>query len=155
MVTPKQIVELYSARSLTCATAESCTGGGIGALITSVSGASEVFKGGIISYANEVKREVLGVSQEILDAFGAVSSECAKAMAVGARKVIGADVAVAVTGIAGPGGGTKEKPVGLVYFGVSSSKGEKTARKVFSGTREEIRIATQEYALALLAEAAI
>ena len=106
----------------TLVTAESLTGGGIGAALTSVSGASAVYKGGIISYTNEVKHRILGVSQETLDQYGAVSEPVAKAMAEGARKILEADVAVSVTGLAGPGGDEFGNPVGTVFIGYSDSK---------------------------------
>ena len=112
-------------RGLTLATAESCTGGLVAARLTSVPGSSDVFLGGVVSYANEVKARALGVPEEVLREHGAVSAETAAAMAAGARARLGADVAVAVTGIAGPGGGTAEKPVGLVYLHASGPDGER------------------------------
>lgn len=120
----------------TLSTAESCTGGLIASTITSVPGASEYFLGSVVSYANSVKQEVLGVSQEILTKHGAVSSECVAAMAEGVRKLTGTDFAVATSGIAGPGGGSEEKPVGLVWIGVSSSAGTETFRLVFNSDRK-------------------
>ena len=110
-VIAERLVALLNARGLVCATAESCTGGGVGSAITSVPGSSSVFAGGVISYANEVKRDVLGVPESVLAEKGAVSSECAAAMAVGVRRLLNVDVAVSLTGIAGPGGGSAEKPV--------------------------------------------
>ena len=103
-------------RGLTLATAESCTGGLVAARLTSVPGSSDVFLGAVVAYADEVKARELGVPAEVLERHGAVSAEAAAAMAAGARARLGADVAVAVTGVAGPGGGTPEKPVGLVYL---------------------------------------
>ena len=103
-------------RGLTLATAESCTGGLVAARLTSVPGSSDVFVGGIVSYANEVKIGELGVPAELIEQHGAVSAEVAEAMARGARERLGVDVAVSVTGVAGPDGGTEEKPVGLVYY---------------------------------------
>lgn len=153
MNTAETLVALYSAKGATCATAESCTGGGIGAAITSASGASEVFLGGIISYANEVKRDVLGVSEEVLSTVGAVSAECAAAMAEGARRLTKADVAVAVTGIAGPGGGTPSKPVGTVWFGLATANGTRTEHCLFTGDREEVRTKTITHALGMLTTA--
>lgn len=150
----EETVETFRARALTCATAESCTGGGIGAMITSVAGSSSVYLGGIISYANEVKRDVLGVSEEILNTVGAVSKECAEAMALGAKRLTKADCAVAVTGIAGPGGGTDEKPVGLVWFGVATKDAVYSGKKIFAGDRESVRAQTAEHALGLLISAA-
>jgi PncC family amidohydrolase len=111
----------------------------IAARVTSVPSASDVFPGGVVCYANAVKRDVLGVPQEILDAHGAVSEPCAAAMAEGARRLLGADVAVSVTGIAGPGGGTKDKPVGLVFIGVSAVGGTSAARYLFAGDRAAVR----------------
>lgn len=144
------MVELYRAHGKTCATAESCTGGLVGGAVTSVSGSSEVFLGGIISYANEVKMNVLGVPREVLDAVGAVSSECAAAMAEGARRLTGADVAVSTTGIAGPGGGSAEKPVGLVWFGLATAEGTRTEKAIFRGDREGVRANAVTHALGML-----
>ena len=136
----------------TLATAESLTGGGIGHALTAISGSSAVYKGGIISYTNEVKHELLGVSQEALARFGAVSEPVAKAMAEGARRVLGADVAVSVTGLAGPGGDDYGNPVGTVYIGCCD--GEKTRVKhcVFEGDREAVRDQTIRAALMLVLE---
>ena len=153
MTVAEKLVELYKSSGKTCATAESCTGGGIGAAITSVAGSSEVFLGGIISYANEVKRDVLGVSQDTLDTVGAVSSETAAQMAEGVRRLTKADVAVAVTGIAGPGGGSAEKPVGLVWFGLATADGVRTEKAIFPGDREKVRSATVTHALGMLTTA--
>ena len=135
---------------MTCATAESCTGGGVGYAITAVSGSSAVFWGGVISYDNSVKHGGLGVPEEVLATKGAVSPECAAAMADGARRRLNTDLAVSITGIAGPGGGSAEKPVGLVWFGVASKSGTITDKKVFSGDREPVRTAAIEHALQLL-----
>ena len=151
--TEEKLVKALIDKKLTCATAESCTGGGVGREITSVPGASAVFMGGIISYDNSVKQGVLGVPEEVLATKGAVSSECAAAMAEGARRLIGTDLAVAVTGIAGPDGGTADKPVGLVWFGLSSKAGTTTDKKIFSGDREAVRAAAIEHALNLLLDA--
>ena len=134
------------------ATAESLTGGGIGQAITAVSGASAVFAGGIISYTNEVKHKVLGVPVEILDTCGAVSAPVAKAMAEGARKVIGADVAVAVTGLAGPDGDEFGNPVGTVFIGYADEKTAFAREYHFTGDRAEVREQTIEAALALVLE---
>lgn len=139
---------------MTCATAESCTGGGVASAITSVPGASAVFWGGVVSYDNSVKRDVLGVPAEVLATHGAVSGECAAAMADGARRLLRTDLAVSLTGIAGPGGGSAEKPVGLVWFGLSSAAGATTESMVFPGDRNSIRSAAVEHALRILAAAA-
>ena len=134
------------------ATAESLTGGGIGQTITSVSGASAVFAGGVISYTNEVKNKVLGVPVEILDTCGAVSAPVAKAMAQGARTVIGADVAVAVTGLAGPDGDEFGNPVGTVFIGYADEKTTLARECHFNGDRAAVRAQTIEAALALILE---
>ena len=146
----ERLVSLLTARQMTCATAESCTGGGIGAAITSVSGASAVYKGGIISYANEVKEALLGVPAAVLAEKGAVSSETAAAMATGVRQRLKVDFSVSVTGVAGPTGGTPEKPVGLVWFGIASKRGTFTEKRNFTGDRETIRAATATVAIELL-----
>ena len=148
-----KLVSALSAKGLTCATAESCTGGGVGSAITSVAGSSAVFLGGVISYSNEVKADVLGVSRDSLASVGAVSSEVAAQMATGARRVIGSDLAVSLTGIAGPGGGSAEKPVGLVWFGLATSKGVTTQSRIFPGDRAAIRLAAIAHALGLLLSA--
>ena len=134
------------------ATAESLTGGGIGQAITSVSGASAVFAGGIISYTNEVKNKVLGVPVEILDTHGAVSAPVAKAMAEGARRVIGVDAAVAVTGLAGPSGDEFGNPVGTVFIGYADEDTAFAREYHFDGSREEVREQTICAALALILE---
>ena len=150
MATAEKLVKLLTEKQRTCATAESCTGGGVGYAITAISGSSAVFWGGVISYNNSVKQGVLGVPEEVLEAKGAVSSECASAMAEGARRLLKTDLAVSITGIAGPGGGSEEKPVGLVWFGLASKTDTVTEKMVFPGDREAVRTAAIEYALGLL-----
>ena len=150
MTTAEKLVKALMDKKMTCATAESCTGGGVGYTITGVSGASAVFWGGVISYDNSVKRDVLGVPDEVLATKGAVSSECAAAMAEGARRLLKTDLAVSLTGIAGPGGGTDEKPVGLVWFGLASKSSTTTEKMIFSGDRERVRASAIEHALLLL-----
>lgn len=154
MTTTERLVELLRAQGRTCATAESCTGGGVGFAITSVAGASEVFAGGVISYSNAVKREVLGVSAATLAAVGAVSSEVAVQMADGARRLLKTDFAVSLTGIAGPGGGSAGKPVGLVWFGLSTSSGTRAERAIFTGDRAAVRAQAVAHALGMLVVAA-
>ena len=134
------------------ATAESLTGGGIGQAITSVSGASAVFAGGVISYTNEVKHKVLGVPVETLNTCGAVSAPVARAMAEGARKVIGADVAVAVTGLAGPDGDEFGNPVGTVFIGYADEYTAFAREYHFEGVRQEVREQTICEALKLILE---
>ena len=130
------IGRLLSKYGKTLSTAESCTGGTISQLITSIPGSSEYFLGGVTSYANSVKSGVLGVPSEIIEKYGAVSSECVAAMAEGVRKLTGSDFSVATSGIAGPGGGTPEKPVGLVWIGVSSQLGTETIKVQYNGDRK-------------------
>lgn len=120
----------------TLSAAESCTGGTISALLTSVPGSSAYYLGSVTSYANEIKMNVLGVPEEIIAKYGAVSSECVAAMAEGVRTLTGSDYSVATSGIAGPGGGSEEKPVGLVWIGVSSEKGTETFKMVFRNDRK-------------------
>lgn len=144
------LVELLKARGLTCATAESCTGGGVGAAITAVPGSSAVFYGGVISYDNSVKESVLGVTRETLSSVGAVSSECAAQMANGARRLLKTDLAVSLTGIAGPDGGSEEKPVGLVWFGLASKDGVRTEKAIFAGDRAQVRAQAVLHALGML-----
>ena len=127
---------MLAANGKTVSAAESCTGGTIAALFTSVAGSSEYFLGSVTSYANSVKTGVLGVPEEIIAKYGAVSSECVAAMAEGVRKINGSDYSVATSGIAGPGGGSEAKPVGTVWIGVSSPKETKTYKMVFKGDRK-------------------
>ncbi len=150
MTVADRLVALLKAQGLTCATAESCTGGGVGAAITAVPGASEVFLGGVISYANAVKQGVLGVSPTTLATVGAVSPETAAQMADGARRLLKADLAVSVTGIAGPDGGSAEKPVGLVWFGLATAAGVRTERAIFAGDRAAVRAQAVTHALGML-----
>jgi nicotinamide-nucleotide amidase len=137
--TPALLLRQLRERGLTLATAESCTGGLVAARLTAVPGSSDVVAGGVIAYAETVKEQVLGVPAALLAAHGAVSAEVAAAMARGARERLGADVGVSVTGIAGPGGGSAEKPVGLVFIHASSEHGERAARTDFPGDRDTIR----------------
>ena len=132
----KCIGKLLQGTGKTVSTAESCTGGSIAAMLTSVAGSSEYFLGSIVSYANSVKSGVLGVDANIIAEHGAVSSECVAAMAEGVRKLTGSDFSVATSGIAGPGGGSDAKPVGLVWIGVSSQKSTETFSMVFKGDRK-------------------
>ncbi|MGD9612790.1 MAG: CinA family protein [Kiritimatiellia bacterium] len=142
-----QIAAALGARRQTLATAESCTGGLVGAALTGLPGSSAWYRGGVIAYANELKLRLLGVPPDVLAAHGAVSLETARAMAEGARAATGADFAVAITGIAGPAGGTPEKPVGLVYIGVAAPHGTATFKHRFSGSRADVRHAAAETAL--------
>ena len=143
---------LEALRGKTLVTAESCTGGGIGAALTAVPGSSDVYKGGIISYTNWVKHNLLGVDQKLLDTLGAVSAPVAKAMAEGARKVLRADIAVSVTGLAGPGGDEFGNPVGLVFIGYSDCRKTLSRRFLFPGDREAVRQNACREALKLVLE---
>ncbi len=136
----------------TLATAESCTGGMIGAALTDVPGSSEYYLGGVVSYANEAKRELLGVEQNLLDAHGAVSEPVARAMAEGAKRRFASDYAIAVTGIAGPGGGSAEKPVGLVFIGLATPRETRVQMRLLGhdASRAEIRLRATNLALDLL-----
>ncbi len=143
----EKVVAKLVEEGLTITTAESCTGGMIGATLVNVSGVSEVFRQGYITYADEAKRSLLGVKKKTLKKYGAVSKQVAKQMAKGAAKKSCADVAISVTGIAGPEGGTEEKPVGTVFMGCYI-KGKVTVKEFhFSGTRREIRELTVKNAL--------
>ena len=130
------IGKLLQGTGKTISTAESCTGGSIAAMLTSVAGSSEYFLGSVVSYANSVKSGVLGVDEKIIAEHGAVSRECVAAMADGVRKLTGSDFSIATSGIAGPGGGSDVKPVGLVWIGVSSQKSTETFSMVFKGDRK-------------------
>jgi nicotinamide-nucleotide amidase len=133
------VLDLCRARGLTLGTAESCTGGMVAARLTAVPGSSEVFRGSVVSYADDVKASALGVPEAVLEEHGAVSAETAAAMAHGVRERLAVDVGVAVTGIAGPGGGSVEKPVGLVFAHATGPDGEKTVRTELPGDRDMIR----------------
>ena len=149
------LLENYRRAGLTVVTAESCTGGLIGACLTEIAGSSDVVERGFITYSNEAKTDVLGVSVGLIAAHGAVSAEVVLAMAEGALARSSADAAVAVTGIAGPGGGTAEKPVGLVFVGAARRGAEPLAEHhVFPGDRHAVRLATVDAALDLLARIA-
>lgn len=134
----------------TLATAESCTGGGIGAALTAIPGSSAVYKGGIISYTNWVKQNLLGVDAALLDTVGAVSAPVAQAMAEGARKALQADIAVSVTGLAGPGGDEYGNPVGRVYIGYADEESSTAREFTFSGDRDAVRRQAAEEALKLV-----
>lgn len=145
-----EVIKVLAGRTLV--TAESCTGGGIGRALTAVSGASAVFKGGVISYCDELKQHLLGVPVSDLKRFGAVSAPVAEAMALGAREHMNADVAVSVTGLAGPGGDEFGNPVGTVYIGYADRNLVCSRKFLFSGSREEVRQSAIEAALRLILE---
>ena len=144
------LIALCKAKTLRLATAESCTGGLIAAALTDIPGSSAVFTHGFVTYANEAKTEMLGVPETLLAAHGAVSPEVAAAMASGAQARADADFTIATTGVAGPDGGSAEKPVGTVWFGLASRQSVTTYHRIFPGNRDDVRRASVEFALALL-----
>jgi nicotinamide-nucleotide amidase len=144
------VLDLLRERGWTAATAESCTGGMVAGRLTDIAGSSDAFAGGAVVYSNELKMALLGVPADLLEAHGAVSADVAEAMAEGARERLGADVAVSVTGVAGPGGGTPEKPVGLVYLHAVSPDGELGREFNFPGDRAAIRARSVVIALHLV-----
>ena len=146
----EKIVHLLKEKGYTITTAESCTGGLLAGRILNVSGASEVYNEGHITYSNEAKERLLGVKHDTLEAYGAVSRQTASEMALGVAKVANANVGLCTTGIAGPGGGTKEKPVGLVYVGCAINGSVEVEECHFSGDRETVRKAAVEETLQLL-----
>ena len=148
----EKLVQMLAEMGLTISTAESCTGGMLASRIIDISGASDVYSEGFITYSNEAKMKYLKVEDEILDSYGAVSKETALQMADGCRKETGSDVALVTTGIAGPGGGSAEKPVGLVYIGCAY-KDEVISREFrFSGDRYDIRRQAVDEAIAIAVE---
>lgn len=144
------LLDRLRAQKLKLATAESCTGGMIAGAITDIAGSSDVFDRGFVTYSNQAKIEMLGVSQKTLDEFGAVSEQTCREMVLGALKNSQANVAISTTGIAGPGGGSAEKPIGLVYIGVGTSERIRVTKFHFSGTRAEVRKQTVERALEII-----
>jgi nicotinamide-nucleotide amidase len=145
-------ITICTAQGLKIATAESCTGGLISAAFTEISGSSAVFECGFVTYSNESKNKMLGVPMELIEKHGAVSEEVACAMAVGAREKAAVDLAVSVTGIAGPSGGSAAKPVGLVYIAVASKNGVNMQQNMFTGDRAEIRKQAVSTAIAMLTD---
>lgn len=150
MVADQELAALFQTSGMTLALAESCTGGMIAARVTDIAGCSAWFRGGVVAYSNEVKMALLDVPAPLLASFGAVSEQIGRAMAEGARKAIGSDLALAVTGIAGPDGGTCEKPVGTVYLALADQDGCEVVRCQFDGDRAAIRQQTVEKGLLML-----
>ncbi len=146
----KKIATQFVKRKLTLGFAESCTGGQASAAVTARSGSSKYFFGGLVCYANQTKHDLLGVKKGVLKKHGAVSEPVAIAMAKGAKKALKVDWALSLTGIAGPTGGTPDKPVGLVHFGIVGPSFELSARKVFKGSRTKVQKQATEFALQLL-----
>lgn len=146
----QQLMRLLTRSGLTIAAAESCSGGLVASRITSVAGSSEYFLGSVVAYSNGMKQQVLNVPASILEQRGAVSAECAASMAEGVRNLTGATIAVSTTGIAGPGGATSRKPVGLVYFGCATPAGTGTHEVYWTGDRATIMHETATFALRLV-----
>lgn len=144
------IINRLIEKNMTISTAESCTGGGLGNALTNVPGSSKVFLGGFIPYSNELKSGILNVSKDTLDRSGAVSKEVAKEMAVNVRKITGSDIGISITGIAGPGGGTKNKPVGLVFMHLNSSDTDISQYRIFPGGRSIVKRRTINYCLNMI-----
>ena len=149
----KTIAAELSKNSMTLSTAESCTGGLIGGVITSIAGSSLFFKGGVTAYSNDIKINVLGVNEQTICEFGAVSSQTVEEMVKGVCALLKTDCAISVSGIAGPGGGTIDKPVGLVYIGIKVLNTVSSHRHIFYGNRHQIRMATVKTSLCYLTSA--
>lgn len=149
-VLAEEVVKMLKAAKMTVTTVESCTGGLLSGILVDVAGVSDVFNQAFVTYANEAKHSLVGVNQETLDSYGAVSEETAREMAEGGAKAAKADACLSVTGIAGPDGGTAEKPVGLVYIGCHVNGNTVVERNIFSGTRREVREQSVLAALKLL-----
>ena len=146
----QEIKDLAEGRRVWIATAESCTGGLIGGALTDLSGSSHYYWGGVVAYHNQAKERLLGVPSQVLEEFGAVSSQTAKEMVTGLSDRTGVEVCLSVTGIAGPSGGTEEKPVGLVWFGIGNHRNCKTIEQNFKGDRVQIRSRAVAFGLSLL-----
>ncbi len=151
----EQVARLLKEKNLKITCAESCTGGLISGRLVNVSGISDNYEAGVVTYANEAKEKFLGVPHDMLMQHGAVSSQVAEAMARGAIRFAGADVSIAVTGIAGPGGGTQEKPVGLVYMACCIKENVVVEKHIFTGDRQSVRESTVEEALKLVLKSLI
>lgn len=147
-----RVATLLKQKKLTLSTAESCTGGLISHLITNVAGSSEYFMGGIVCYSNESKANLLNVSWATLNTNGAVSKETVIEMAIGARKKLNTDIAISVSGVAGPGGGTNEKPVGTVWVGLATKSQVEAWHFIWDGNREQNKIDSAEAALKIIIE---
>lgn len=148
----EQIKQVFGEKKLTIATAESCTGGLLAGALTEVAGSSEYLAGGCVTYSNEAKIALLGVNKAALEQHGAVSEEIAKQMARGARERLGTDVAVSITGVAGPDGGTEEKPVGLTWIGLSDAKADSAQTFLWESNRQGNRALSVEAAMKMLLE---
>ena len=146
----QNVVNLLIEKKLKITSAESCTGGLFSSYITSVSGSSECFEGSFVTYSNEVKHKMIGVREETLSKYGAVSEECVLEMAENSRKIMNSDISIAISGIAGPNGGTEEKPVGLVFVCIAAENYIKPYKNIFYGDRDNIRNLSVLFALDLV-----
>jgi len=153
MLLEEQLGEKLRDRKLTLAVAESCTGGLLGSRLTDVAGSSDYFLGGVIAYQNEVKEALLHVPPEVIEAYGAVSAQTVEAMASGCRELFKCDIAASITGIAGPGGGTVEKPVGLTYIGLATSRGVISRRFRWKGSRTQNKESSVRAAIEMILSA--
>lgn len=151
----QQIITTLSRQKQTLFTAESCTAGMVSAKLADISGASEVLLGGVVAYHNSIKEKILNVSSDILENYGAVSFECVKSMAIGALEISHADYSLAITGIAGPTGGSPDKPIGTVYTAIHTNNGGWAQRFFLEGSREEIRLQSVELSLRILLATAL
>ncbi len=147
-----QVGKELNSRGLTISCAESCTGGLLSARLTAIPGSSAYVMGGVVSYCNQVKEKQLGVSHHDLETVGSVSEMVARQMAEGVQRQLGTDIGVGITGIAGPGGATEDKPLGLVYIAVSGHQGTTVTRNVFTGDRQQVRWQSTEKALSMVLE---
>lgn len=146
----KELVDKLIEKNLKITSAESCTGGLFAASITSISGSSGCFEGSFVTYSNEIKNKIINVKKETLSNFGAVSKECVIEMAENSRKIMNADISIVISGIAGPNGGSDDKPVGLVWICLSADNYTKPYKNIFSGDRDKIREASVIFALDLV-----
>ena len=149
-VKSQNVVKLLIDKKLKITSAESCTGGLFASYITSVSGSSECFDGSFVTYSNEIKNKIINVREETLEKYGAVSEECVLEMAENSRKIINTDISIAISGIAGPNGGTEEKPVGLVFICIAAENYIKAYKNIFYGDRDNIRNLSVLFALDLV-----
>ncbi|MEI0603730.1 CinA family protein [Brachyspira alvinipulli] len=145
-----EVVKLLTSRGLKITSAESCTGGLFAASITSISGSSECFEGSFVTYSNDIKHKIINVSEETLKKYGAVSEECVLEMSENSRNIMNSDISISISGIAGPSGGTEDKPVGLVWICLAANRYIKAYKNIFTGNRDEVREKSVCFALDLV-----